>query len=35
VEAIYKTLPARGASFSMQTLTLVPADAAVTSGKKY
>jgi hypothetical protein len=35
VQAIYKTLPPHGSSFSMQTLTLVPADAAVTNGKKY
>lgn len=35
IEAIYRTLPARGPSFSMQTTTLVPADAAVTNGKKY
>ncbi len=35
VEAVYKTLPARGPSFSMQNTTLVPADAAVSNGKKY
>lgn len=34
IEAIYKTLPAHGPSFSMQTLTLVPADSAV-SGRKF
>src|SRR6185437_14660512 len=35
VTAVYQTLPARGPSFSMQTLTLVPANTATTGGKKY
>lgn len=35
VEAIYKTLPARGPSFSMQNETVVPATAAVSGGKVF
>ena len=35
IEAIYKTLPPRGPSFSMQNMTVVPASAAVSGGKTY
>jgi cyclase len=35
VEAIYKTLPARGPSFSMQNETVVPAGANAATGKIY
>lgn len=35
VEAIYRTLPARGPSFSMQNETVVPATAAVSGGKVF
>jgi len=35
VEAIYKTLPAKGPSFSMETQTLVPATATVSGGKSF
>ncbi len=35
IEAIYKTLPPKGPSFSMQNMTVVPATAAVTGGKRY
>ncbi|HEX4025307.1 MAG TPA: MBL fold metallo-hydrolase [Steroidobacteraceae bacterium] len=35
VEAVYRTLPAKGPSFSMQTETVVPATASVSGGKVY
>lgn len=35
VEAIYKTLPAKGPSFSMQTMTIVPAGATAPGGRAY
>jgi hypothetical protein len=35
VAAVYKTLPAKGPSFSMQTTTLVPATATVSGGRAY
>ncbi len=35
IEAIYKTLPARGPSFSMLNETVVPATAGVSGGKSY
>ncbi len=35
VEAVYKTLPAKGPSFSMQNQTVVPATASVSGGRVY
>ncbi len=35
IEAVYKTLPARGPSFSMLNETVVPATAAVAGGRSY
>jgi cyclase len=35
IEAVYRTLPARGPSFSMRNETVVPATAAVSGGKSF
>jgi hypothetical protein len=35
IEAVYKTLPGRGPSFSMRNETVVPATAAVSGGKGF